>query len=783
MLKNNLKVAFRNLFKNKTYSIIGIFGFAVGLAVCLIVLQYLFFELSFDSFYQDTDSIYELYFSNKYSGAYQDYIWGPGHLDTKLRTDLPEIQSAAGYFFFTLPVYKDNELFKRFRFCATDDNFLSVFGIKLLRGNYQNCLKDPNSIILTRSTALSYFGSLDILNRFISIKNRDKIEEFKITGIIKDLPLNSSLKYDGIISNSVNLNLTLNPGINWQASFISYFLKLKRGARADELVKKFPSFINETGGKESGVRMNLIPLNKFHYHSDIIGQYFAIDPKYIYIISAAALLIFIVSLFNYLGINLALFSRRIKEIGIRKISGAKRVDLVKQFLTENIISLLFSFIISFFLLEIIFPYFKTVLDSKLVLDYSRVISPLIVIFISISIIGLLVSLYLTFFLSKIKPSSLIKGNISDQLSKNRIKLGLLNIEYIIAIFLIACTFVLIEQLSFIKFRDLGYNTSQVLILSNTWDLGAKKGALKNELNQYSNISSVTEAFWFPAEAQPTIYQADGRVLNVVEVDQQFLPTLGFSIIQGRNFEPDKFNDSDAVIINETAAREFGLKNPIGKKIEVDSYYTKYTVVGIVKDFNFKSLRDKIDPFIFTFPNRNPYNNIAVRIKKGEIKQTLDYIDEVWEKIGLTGKPNYAFLSDYVQFQYSTENNLFKAVSVSGIIALMIALLGVFALTSFVIEMKTKEIAVRRILGASNLSIFTIFSSTNIKMVLASGIIAIPAAYLVMANWLQGFAYHITLGITIFALALVLVLSLTVFIIYLLTFSATRKNPVNTLRYE
>lgn len=787
MLKNYLKIAIRNLIRNKLYTAVSMFGLALGLAVSLLVLQYLFYEFSFDRIYKDTDRIYQVYITSNFSGNTSNSSWTPPYLSEDLQKNFPQIESSTSFNIWPYDVFKDNKLFKDYNICFADSAFFNIFNFKFVQGNPNKYLIDMNSIIITEKFAKEYFGTTGAVGKTIDIHIGKGTQNFNVTGIIKDIPSNSSMQFNGIISKQHISYYKRLSTLDWNYGAVKTFIKIKSSPEIAQLSKMLPEFVRSTGENPANKQLQLLKLKDVHFRTDISNNFSPTDIKYDYILSSAGLLVLIISLLNFIGINMTLYSKRIREIGIRKAVGAKKIDLILQFITENILVILTSLIIAFCFVEIIFPLFNSIMDVKINLEFSQISLVAISLIIVVSITSLLTGIYITNFFSSLKPGFLIRGQLKDFNLKKNFRKAPVAVQFILAIFLICCTLILIEQLNFIKNKDLGFNKDQFLII-NAGSLGNNWQAFENELKSYSNIKYVTGADWFPGKeiggySEYSEHAFNGKPVKIYQayVDENFIPALEFKLLKGRNFNSlIDTNNSRSVIVNEETLKEFNIKNPLTNGFYLGS--DKWEIIGVLEDYNYQSLKQNINTVVFQYNKGNPYK-IGVKIKKGKIKETLSYINNVWNKINPNSELDYSFLDDDINKLYLNENRMFKAVTSASVISILIALMGIFALSSFLIESMTKEIAIRKVLGSSVPGIVNLLSSSFVKIILLANLIALPAAYYFMNKWLQEFVYRININFLIFFLAGMSVLVIAFLTISYHTVKAATANPVKSLRYE
>ncbi len=808
MLKNYLKIAVKNIFRNKLYSFAAAFGLAVGFGLSLLALQYLLYELSFDNI-PAKDRVYQVILDSKFGGVIQKMSNTPPHLDKKIKDYFPEIESAASFVLMDETVQQSNHLEKTYNFCIADSNIFNILGLRLIEENKQTCLLDPESVVITKKFAKACFGGRPALGRTIKIYSYQGWKDFKVSGILQEPPENSSISFDALQSSESSLTLSTRYKFTWHAMYPLCFIKLRKGVDVDKFKSRLSEFIAATGGDTSGTALELTPMKYVHFRTDIATPLLTSESKYLFILSGVALLIFAVSVFNFIGINVTLLSKRMKEIGIRKITGASLNSIMLQFLVENGALLFVSLIAGVCISELLLPLFNTMLDVNLAVNNLTENLALVILLVIIISLDFSIGLYTVHFFASLKTQSLIKGQVWNLNSKQSLRKVLIGLQFSIAAFLICCTIIVIDQLNFVSRKDLGFEKKNILLI-NPSSIGNKAGILKTELRRNPYILDVSEANVFPslgltASMSGSFDNGNKSVkLNLITVDEHFIPMLGMHLLKGRNFNPQFASDSShvtvhakywaggggsndfrayagAVIINQEALKELTSVQAVSSD-SIRFVGNNWRLIGIVRDFNYSSLRNAVEPIVLQF-DKSGADYLGIKIQKGKTKEVLQYVQDLWKKINPDRVLQYSFLDAEVNKLYSNEERIFTAVLSGSVIAILIALLGIFALSSFISETKTKEIAVRKVVGSSVTGVVKLLSVSFIKIIIVAGIIACPAAYLVMQSWLQNFAYRISLNILIFPVAVLLMLLLAILTIAFQSIKAATANPVESLRYE
>ncbi len=806
MLKNYLKIAVRNFLRSKLYAAVSVLSLVIGLAVSLLALEYILFEFSFDNV-PGKDQTYEVLFVNKSGGVINKSSYTPPHLDEEMKNYFPEIKTAASFVIPELDTKVGNSQRKQWTYCLGDSNIFKILGINFLQGNPRACLLDPNSLVVTEKFEKFYFPNGNAIGHVIKV-NYNGWRDFTITGIVKNFPPNSSISFSVVIPSENYKVLSKSYKFTWNATAPFCIIKLQKGVDGKKLVSKLPEFIKATGGDTSWSSLELVPMKYVHFRPDVNTQFSTIEPKYLLILSVVALLILAVSIFNFIGISIMLLSKKTKEIGIRKVSGASNSSIMLQFFFENGMLLLIALIGAVCLSELLQPLFNSILGMHLKTEYLNKNSVLLILLAFIIVIDISAGMYSTHFFTSLKVQSLIKGQLEKLNPKQSLRKVLIGLQFTIAAFLICCTLVIIDQLNFIRHKDLGIKSNNILIIDQ-YSIGNRIDALKTELSRCPYITDISEASNFPSlgitgsvRGKPDNFNKTLN-LNSIDVDEHFIPMLGIKLIKGRNFNPEFALDSNwiniktkmwwagnktgfvrqyvgSVILNQAAYDELKAANQISS--DSVHFFGSWKLIGVIKNYNYSSLKDQVEPLVLEFQQSGaPY--LGIKIQDGRIKDALTYIKSVWKRVNPDYLLQYNFLEDDINKLYQSEDRTFAAILSGSTIAILIALMGVFALSSFISEAKTKEIAIRKVVGSSTTGIIKLLSFSFIKIVLFANIISWPIAYLVMRGWLQNFAYRTNLHLIIFPLTALLMIILASVTTVLQTLRAATANPVKSLRYE
>jgi putative ABC transport system permease protein len=808
MLRNYLKIALRNLLRNKVYSFINIGGLAVGMATCLLITLYVFDEISYDRFNEKADRIYRLDMDIKFGGLEKSYAVSPAPAGPAILRDYPFIENFVRIRENGVVITKGRETINEHNVAFADSTLFEVFTLPMIYGNPKNALNQPNSVVITESIAKKYFNTSQVLGKFLTI---DKTHLYKITGVIKDIPENSHIKRNIYMS---MLNYEDSKQNVWVSNNYNTYLLLKQNVNPSQLKSKFreilkkyvqPEIFQVLGIKSiedfeksgSYMRFDLMPLTKIHLNSDKVAEIGTnSNIQYVYIFSAIALFILLIACVNFMNLSTARSVNRAKEVGVRKVLGTIRSHLMGQFLSESILLSLIAFFLGFGIAYSLIPYFNDLAAKQMNLSFEK--KPFLLpalLFFSI-LIGLLAGVYPALILSSFKPISVLKGKLTASIKGSYLRSGLVVFQFFSSAFLIICTIVIYRQLSFIQQKNLGFNREQVLVINDTNLLGSGLESFRNELLQLKEIKSATVSGFLPTPSyrnnnsfwpEGELNAEKGISMQFWEVGFDYTKTLGMQLLQGRDFDKNMSTDSSALIINESAAKIFGYKNPIGKKLFMYAdVQTKrmvaFTIIGVVKNFNYESLRENVGAMSMCLSSK-PYGMISIRLQTDNIKEAIAKIENKWKSRVGASPLNYQFLDEAFDSMYRSEQRIGKIFISFAILAIFIACLGLFGLATFTAEQRTKEIGIRKVLGASVPQIVQLLSKDFVRLVIIGIVIASPIAYYFMDKWLQDFAYRVEISWWIFALAGIVAISIALLTVSYQAIRAALMNPVKSLRTE
>jgi len=797
MLKNYLLIIVRNLQKNKLYSFLNIFGLTVGLATFILIALFVQFELSFDRYHEGADRIFRVVRNKPTNadGVYTETTVTPAPLGPALAQEYPEIVAATRIIRSPkTAVSYEEETFLEEEFYWADPDTLKVFSLPFVKGDPRTALNDPSSILLSERAALKYFGSEDPLGK--TLKSGERFN-FKVTGVFADMPANSHFVMDFVAPYTAFFQITGRNIQSWSGNYSYTYLLLQEGAEADALEAKFPAFIEKylNRGRQIEDRYKnyfaLQSLTDIHLYSHRNQE---ITPNgdiiYVILFSSIAFLVLVIACLNYMNLATARSLQRGKEVGIRKVVGAQRIQLVRQLLSESLVAAALAMILAIVLVVSLLPAFNSLVERQL--SFNPIVNPLLFLGLSaiVLVVGLLSGSYPALSISGFKPVSILSGSFSRSSKGQALRNALVLIQFSITIAFLIFTFVVREQLQFIKNRDMGYSREHILT-SQIADQVIKQNiqAVKSELLQHSGILEVATSENLPNNIDfhttarwPGRTEDAGFPIYYQMADYGFVDLFDIEIVAGRNFSRDFPSDEQgAFLVNEATVRAAQWENPIGQEL---FHWTgkKGKIVGVMKDFHLHSLHRPIEPLYVYLDNQN-FSYLSIRIRSEEVPATIGHIEGVMKKFSPGYPFEYSFFDDVFERAYHTEQMMSGLFGSMAILAIFIACLGLFGLAAFAADQRTKEIGVRKILGASEGRIFWLFSKDFMRGVIFANLLAWPTAYFVMNKWLQNFIYRIDIGIGTFMLSGLVALAIALLTVSFQSLKAATSNPIDSLRYE
>lgn len=795
---NYLKLAIRRMTKNKFFPIINITGLALGIGVSLLILMYIVNELSYEKFQKNRNNIYRIAIEWGTKGSEMKFAGSMPALAPAIMSQIPEVISAVRIRQGEDVTIKNKESqeFKEENLFFADPGIFDVFSFVIDHGNTKNALGDPYSVVISINTAKKYFGTSDPLGQELLYNNTP----LKITAIMDNIPENTHLKCDFLVSYSTLKAMGQNdeqPWNSWGAD-LTYIL-VKNNVKAASLIPKLDELLLKNTGEwfASRMKFEIQPLNDIHWSTDTRGDIGDKGNKtYVYIFISAAIFVLIIACFNFLNLSISQYLGRMKEVGIRKTAGAQRRQLIAQFLTESMVIIIISSMIGVYLFEALYSNLYSYLGTAFVLNRIHFKALALIVFGIILIVGIIAGGYPAIYISRFRPIEILRNETFGQNRKLTFRKLLIMFQFSISIVLLAGTIIIFRQLNYVKNSSLGFNKENVLLAGfpgTTEKVGQKYEVLRDELLKNSNITGITGAYTLPGiNSQMSIgVSIEGAppensvTIQALPADYGFVKSMGVEIIEGRDLSTEFSTDRyESVLLNQSAVNALGLAKPVGTKLNIpgDDYKKGVMVIGVVKDFHLQSFHSKIGPLLI-YINPQMYITLAIRVNPMNINETLGYIKTTWHNVLPDINLNYRYLADAYGSLYSTEEKSGQLLSVFTGLALFISCLGLFGFASFILSKRTKEIGIRKVMGAQPSGIAALLSQQFILWIIASSLIACPVAYLLINKWLQNFAYHVKLSWWIFLAAICFELIIALLTIGIQTWHAARRNPVEALRYE
>ncbi|MCW3118974.1 MAG: FtsX-like permease family protein [Chitinophagaceae bacterium] len=803
MIKNYFKIAWRNLVKNKAFSIINILGLSIGISVCFIIMLFVQDELSFDRFNVKAGRTYRIVFKASINGGkiFEANVMPP--VADALKNDYPEVEEAARLHPYGRPkVMYGDKIFNEGDFVAVDPNFFSVFTLPFIKGDAKTALLQPNTVVITQEQSDKFFGNEEPIGKLLKFGNG---ELFKVTGVIDKIPANSHFHFDmfGSMEGFPEAKET-----SWMTSNFFTYIVLKKGYDYKKLEAKLPGMVEKYMGpqmqqamgmslsqfrtKGNAMGFALQPLTSIHLYSNSNYEFEpGGDVRYIYIFGAVAIFMLLIACINFINLSTAGASKRAKEVGIRKVLGSARLELVKQFLLESVLVTFIALGLSIVFVQLSLPVFNGLSGKNLKLGFNINQTT------TFLLIGLLVSvlagMYPAFFLSSFKPIATLKGKMSAGIKSFGLRSGLVVFQFFISVSLITGTIIVYQQMKFIRETKLGYNKDQLMVLPNSWALGNNENIFKEQLLKDPRVINATVSGYKPAgpsySNNALAYPAgkENQVMKTLEykVDEQYIPTLGIEMSAGRNFSPSMPTDSLAMIINETAAQAFGWgSHAVGQRIFRQNSSrgpnVTYTVIGVVKDFHFRSLHEAITPLLMVL---QPESGLIIKVKTKDIAGLLTSMKRQWATFSPEEPFAYDFMDDLYNKTYAAEQKTGLILNIFAVLTVLVACMGLFGLATYTAEQRAKEIGIRKVLGATVTQVTRMLSKEFLKLVLIACIMAFPLSWWAMHKWLQDFAYRINIGWWVFILAGISALFIALFTVSFQAIKAALTNPVKSLRSE
>lgn len=810
MFNNNLKIAWRSLKKQSFFTLLNIFGLAIGITGALLIALYIYDEINYDNMFKDAERIHRVDADINFGGVEMRSSQAAAPMAEALLRDFPQVTEVvrlrARGSALIRPVDKQVNA-KETNVTFADASFFDFFGIELISGDAQSALVEPNTLVLTQTAAKKHFGAASALGKQLLMNNNTT---YTVSGVISDLPKNSMLR-----DYSVFIAMEGHPAskeTNWGGHNFYTFFKLLPNANIADFQKPlagmledyllpwaqkyFPGMTAETFAASGNyIRYHTMPLTKIHLYSQKDEELSANGSiQNVYILSFIGLFLMVLASVNFMNLSTAYSLKRAKEIGVRKTLGSNKRDLVWQFLTESVLISVLSLAVGVLLSALFLPYFNELAGKEITLPYNNLLFWLVLMGATM-VLGLFSGSYSAFFMSRFMPVKALKGGGQSSGGGGKIRNALVVFQFGISVFLIVGTLVVFQQLNFIQGKELGFTKDQTVILDDTFSLGDQIMAFKQEIKDLTQIENATISGFLPTPSwrSDSSYFKEGSMdqenaihIQTWDVDHDYISTLDMKLIAGRDFDKTKVTDSVSVIINEATLPIMGVSatEALGMRISEDIDLTEpqfFTVIGVVKDFHFESLKENIQP-LGLFIDRST-GNIAVKLKAGDFSEALANIENIWNRMAPSQPFNYRFMDESFNTTYDAEQRLGKLFTVFTFLSILIACLGLFGLAAFNAQKRTKEIGIRKVLGASVGQIGYRLTTDFLKMVGIAIVIALPLGWFVMNKWLEDFSYRIEIGWWILVLAGLLAVGVAILTVSYQSIKAAIVNPVKSLRSE
>lgn len=797
MWRNYLKTAWRNLLRNKVYSFINILGLSLGLACAMLILLYVKDEVSFDQFHNNADNIYRVVSKYEYNGeegtsVNTGFLQGPRFTD-----NVAGIKSFVRVEGSAADMKKDGEIFSQ-SVLRVDSTFFNTFTFPLIAGNPRTSLTDTHSIAITEDFSEKQFGTKDALGKLIMIREDSVFVPYKVTAITQNTPQNSSIQFEVLLPFQETEAEAQNND-NWFSSFLNTFVTLNPNADVKNVEKQMTAFyqkdagatfkkmMEKYGGDGSMGSYILQPYTDMHMNTEMPAQNGltnASNPLYSYILSGIALFVLLIACINFVNLTVARSVKRAKEIGIRKVIGGNRKQLIMQFLGESFLLCVIAFSFALLLAILVLPIFNDLSNKALAISYlfdTKLVTGYILLFL---ITGFLAGFYPALVLSGYKPVEVLYSRFNIT-GKNYLQKSLVVLQFALASFLIIATFTIYRQFDFLTNADLGYNDKNIITVDKPHISHVQAELFKNELLKDPNITDVSATNVGHSWTGARLEDGTDISFNYASIDESFLPELEIPIIQGRNFSKEYPSDaSNNVLVNEAFVKEAKWKNPIGET--VNFFYNNdeiYNVIGVVKDYHFLSLNQKIGPQLFTMKEDIPYDSFYIKIKPNSAAKSLENIQKTFQRIFPLSPYSYVFKDDANKKNYEAEAKWKQILLFGAILTIFISCIGLFGLSVLSAEKRTKEIGIRKVMGASVKNIVTTLSTDFLKLVILSLFISIPLAWYVSNKWLENYPYRIQINWQMFMIAALLVIVIALVTVSYQAIKAAIANPVKSLRTE
>lgn len=811
MFKNYIKTALRNISRQKGYVFINILGLAIGIASSMLIAVYIFSELSYDQHHHKKDRIYRVYLDGKINNQEMLGAWTPSPMAFTVKDKFPEVEEAVRINAWdeTIIRYEDRT-FVEDAFIAADSTFFKVFTAPLIKGNPNTALTKPHTVVITQSTARKIFGNQPAMGKSIKVGSHETYHE--VTGIMKDMPRTSH--FDCNMVGSFVTSDRSSQG-NWLSNNLATYLLLARNTSANQVEDKFPDLLRKNAGPileeflglsfdeflEKGNRYayHLQPLTEIHLNPEIEGGMKpAHDKKYIYIFSVVALMLIVIAAINYMNLSTARASNRAKEVGLRKVAGSTKRMLVRQFLTESVIMAFMALILAVIIVQVLLPYFNNLINTSLTLNYIDQWYYIPVLLALALLIGLLAGSYPAFYLAAFRPTSVLSGDVKSGARNKRIRSTLVVSQFVISAALILGTIVISRQTTYMLNKDLGFDKDNLLVIRRISVLEDQIGIFKAEVNKIPGVVNSTHSTMVPGHPNNNnAYQLESQprdetyVFDTNWADEDFLDVYGIEMVSGRFFTEDLSKDLHTCIVNQKSLKDYPIEDPYSERIlrpggseEEGLQLESFQIAGVLKDFHIRSLHRPISPYLILPASEDQqWGYLSVKVSPEGMSQTVDRIEQTWKKFTDNDPMLYFFMDNEYASLYQEEQRSSSLAVAFAVLTIFIASLGLFGLTSYTAEQRTREIGIRKAMGSSVSGIVQMIGKETLRLILLALVISWPLAYYFLVNWLTNYPYRVSLQPWDFIATLLIIVVVAFITISYQTIRAARKNPAHSLRYE
>ena len=804
MLKNYLKIALRSIWKDKFFSFLNISGLAIGIACCLLIVTYVRYELSFDKHFKNSANIYRVVIEGSFNGREFTGSQSPSPTGTTFKNQIPGVDQRLRLRNTGNWIVKyEDKVFNEDKVVFSDETFFDVFQVNLLKGNPQEALSRKNHLVMSEEVAKKYFGDDDPIGKTVKLDNAD---DWVVSGVFQEIPDNSHFHFEVILSFITRENEYNDQA--WLSQNYDTYLVLGENANLESVQKQMNEIAIEKMGAEfqqyldmsfeefeaAGNRFHyfLQPIADIHLRSDNYGGF---EPEgditYVYIFTAIAAFILVIACINFMNLSTARSANRAKEVGLRKVMGSVRGQLIFQFISESVLLTFIGGMIGLAIAIVVLPFFNEFANRQMTIDF---LSQLPYVLCGSFLVGFLAGLYPAFFLSAFAPVKVLKGNLSMGMKSGVLRKALVSFQFFISILLIIGTFSIMNQLQFIQSKKLGFEKNQVLLVHNTYLLDQNTEAYRNQILNNSNVENGSFTWFLPtySNRSSTVFfpnavidQEKGQVSQNWRVDENYADVFGMKLKDGRFFNKDIPSDSMAMVINEKAAEIYGIEDLenaiIGDFSDDGSSLDRYKVIGIIEDFHFESLKTEIGPLVMRLGNERGY--LALKLNSSNYQQVIDEAKLAWNELALDQPFEYSFLDDRFGNMYESESKLGEIFSIFAGLAIVIACLGLFGLAAFTAQQKTKEVGIRKVLGASIGQLIYLMSKEVTILIIFSFMIASAVGWYSVDQWMQSFAYRPPISVSVFILAGASALIIALITMSYQSIKVATGNPTKALRSE